>query len=229
MNEDLQNMPIISSLQYIFKNADYTNGIFKLRGNLASKGFIDLENPKNIFIFILDNINNEIGGGFNPNQSNSSFLSKHSNNKNKLYEDFVNQIFTPLNHTFISNNFFGIREVISKCNTCKYENYNLDIFRFLEFSVEEVQKFLVNKLPDYIQGEKSNPKRFLEINYNNVKIVHRVVEKVNVNGEIRYFTKGDINKEYDPGYRTKKDIIGIKKLKIKYVGIPTLWLHELFN
>jgi len=66
-------------------------------------------------------------------------------------------------------------------------------------------------------------------NYNNVKIVHRVVEKVNVNGEIRYFTKGDINKEYDPGYRTKKDIIGIKKLKIKYVGIPTLWLHELFN
>jgi hypothetical protein len=169
MNEGLQNMPIISSLQYIFKNADYTNGIFKLRGNLASKGFIDLENPKNIFIFILDNINNEIGGGFNPNQSNSSFLSKHSNNKNKLYEDFVNQIFTPLNHTFISNNFFGIREVISKCNTCKYENYNLDIFRFLEFSVEEVQKFLVNKLPDYIQGEKSNPKRFLEISNNNAK------------------------------------------------------------
>ena len=171
MNEDPKIMPIISSLKYIFQNADYTNGINKLRENLnrASKEIVNLEKPKNIFIFILDNINNEIGGGFNPNQSNSSFLSKKSNNKNNLYEDFVNQIFNPLNTTFISKNFFGIREVITKCNTCRYENYNLDIFRFLEFSVEEVQTFLVNKLPDYIQGEKSNAQRFLEINNNNAK------------------------------------------------------------
>ena len=62
-----------------------------------------------------------------------------------------------------------------------------------------------------------------------LKIVHRVVEKLNFNGEIRYYTKGDINEEVDPGYRVKDDIIGIKKIKIKYVGIPTLWLHELFN
>ena len=66
-------------------------------------------------------------------------------------------------------------------------------------------------------------------NYKDVKIVHRVMDKINVNGEIRYYTKGDINKGYDPDYRTKKDIIGVKKVKIKYVGIPTLWLHELFN
>ena len=171
INEDPKIMPIISSLKYIFQNADYTNGINKLRENLnrASKEIVNLEKPKNIFIFILDNINNEIGGGFNPNQSNSSFLSKKSNNKNNLYEDFVNQIFNPINTTFISKNFFGIREVITKCNTCRYENYNLDIFRFLEFSVEEVQKFLVDKLPDYIQGEKSNAQRFLEINNNNAK------------------------------------------------------------
>ena len=65
--------------------------------------------------------------------------------------------------------------------------------------------------------------------YKDVKIVHRVVKKTNVNGEVRYYTKGDYNKDVDPEYRTSKDIIGIKKIKIKYVGIPTLWIHDLFN
>jgi signal peptidase I len=65
--------------------------------------------------------------------------------------------------------------------------------------------------------------------YDDIKLVHRVVDIVNVNGELRYYTKGDVNKDNDPGYRTKENIIGIEKLKIKYIGIPTLWLHELFN
>lgn len=65
--------------------------------------------------------------------------------------------------------------------------------------------------------------------YEEVKIVHRVVEKINVNGEIRYYTKGDLNKNNDPGYRTKDDIIGVEKINIKYVGIPSLWLNELFS
>ena len=66
-------------------------------------------------------------------------------------------------------------------------------------------------------------------NYKDVKLVHRVVEVENVNGEVRYYTKGDINKENDPDYRLKKDIIGVSKLRVRYVGIPTLWLHELFS
>ena len=33
----------------------------------------------------------------------------------------------------------------------------------------------------------------------------------------------------DPGYRIKEDIIGISRINIKYVGIPTLWLNDLFN
>lgn len=66
-------------------------------------------------------------------------------------------------------------------------------------------------------------------NYDDLRLVHRVVDIINVNGEVRYYTKGDINADNDPGYRTKEDIIGTKKLKIKYIGIPTLWLHELFK
>ena len=59
--------------------------------------------------------------------------------------------------------------------------------------------------------------------------IHRVVEIKNINGEVRYFTKGDANKSYDGGYRTEADINGLVKLKIKYIGWPTLWLRRLFN
>ena len=51
----------------------------------------------------------------------------------------------------------------------------------------------------------------------------------NVNGEYRYFTKGDANKEIDPGYVTKKDIVGVTKFKIKYLGYPTLWVQDIFS
>ena len=65
--------------------------------------------------------------------------------------------------------------------------------------------------------------------YNDLKMIHRVVDIRNVNGEIQYYTKGDKNISVDSDYRTKKDIIGISKVRIRYLGIPTLWVHSLFN
>ena len=59
-------------------------------------------------------------------------------------------------------------------------------------------------------------------NYNNVSTIHRVVEIKNVNGEYRYYTKGDANKNSDDGYSTIDDINGIVRLRVKYVGYPTL-------
>ena len=62
-----------------------------------------------------------------------------------------------------------------------------------------------------------------------IKTVHRIVKMENVNGEYRYFTKGDKNKEIDNGYRVKKDIVGVTIFKIKYIGYPTLWLRDIFE
>jgi signal peptidase len=64
---------------------------------------------------------------------------------------------------------------------------------------------------------------------NDVKTIHRVINIVNSNGEIRYFTKGDANIEADEGYITSKDIIGISKIKLKYVGYPSIWLRDIFK
>ena len=65
--------------------------------------------------------------------------------------------------------------------------------------------------------------------YENVKAVHRVIKIVNVNGVNRYYTKGDANKEQDEGYITNKEIYGLVKLNIKYLGYPTLFVKELFE
>ena len=65
--------------------------------------------------------------------------------------------------------------------------------------------------------------------YNNIKVVHRVIKIINVNGVNRYYTKGDANKEQDDGYITEKDINGLVKVKIKYIGYPTLRIRKLFE
>ena len=66
-------------------------------------------------------------------------------------------------------------------------------------------------------------------NKDNALIVHRIVEINNINGEIRYYTKGDANDSVDSGYITDAQIVGIIKLKIKYMGYPSLWVRSLFT
>lgn len=65
--------------------------------------------------------------------------------------------------------------------------------------------------------------------YNGVQTVHRVFEIKNVNGVYRYYTKGDANKNMDDGYVTEDKIYALVKLKVKYIGYPTLWVRELFS
>ena len=66
-------------------------------------------------------------------------------------------------------------------------------------------------------------------NHDDNRIIHRVVDIKKINGQYRYFTKGDANESRDSGYITDTDVLGIVNLKIKYVGYPTLWLRSLFE
>ena len=61
------------------------------------------------------------------------------------------------------------------------------------------------------------------------KIIHRVIKIENIEGERRYYTKGDANETPDSGYRTEADIVGLTDVKIPYIGYPTLWLREIIS
>ena len=61
------------------------------------------------------------------------------------------------------------------------------------------------------------------------QIIHRVVAIQRINGQNRYYTKGDANKDLDYGYVTDGEVVGVVQLKIVYIGHPSLWLRELFD
>ena len=63
----------------------------------------------------------------------------------------------------------------------------------------------------------------------NSRIVHRVVDIKIINGNSRYYTKGDVNENLDVGYITDSEIVGLVNLKLPYLGYPTLWVRNLFK
>ncbi len=71
--------------------------------------------------------------------------------------------------------------------------------------------------------------QILVFNINKSNTVHRVVKIENVDGQTRIYTKGDANEGMDSGYITTDDVIGVLKLKIKYLGYPTILARELFR
>lgn len=59
--------------------------------------------------------------------------------------------------------------------------------------------------------------------------IHRVVKIESIDGQVRYYTKGDANDSNDTGYITRENMIGLTDLTIKYIGYPTLWVREIFS
>ena len=88
-----QFMPIISSLKYIFQTNDYNNGLSNLKVNLnrALNQIMCLDEPKDVFNFIIERITDEIGG-FNSNQNNSLIQYNNSTNKDSIYKEFLIRI-----------------------------------------------------------------------------------------------------------------------------------------
>ena len=87
---------------------------------------------------------------------------------------------------------------------------------------------------DAVIFEKYNSQNIKEgqviiFDYNGIKTIHRVEEIKKVNNINRYYTKGDANKNRDEGYITDEKVYGLVKLKVKYIGYPTLWIRKLFS
>lgn len=78
-------------------------------------------------------------------------------------------------------------------------------------------------------GQRISEGQVIVFLQNDNKIVHRVVEIKTIQGETRYYTKGDANEEIDVGYRVEEDLFGVTDLKVAYLGYPTLWIRDLLS
>ena len=60
-------------------------------------------------------------------------------------------------------------------------------------------------------------------------VIHRVVKIMDINDEMRLYTKGDNNMQGDPGYVTKEDYKGQVVCRIRGIGLPTIWVNDFFK
>lgn len=85
---------------------------------------------------------------------------------------------------------------------------------------------LVEKITNYdtlVEGQ------VLVFKKENKTIIHRIVDINRENDIISIKTKGDNNNSEDKWIVNDKDIIGIAKWKIPYIGYPTIWLNRLLG
>ena len=92
------------------------------------------------------------------------------------------------------------------------------------------------KKGDAVVIQKISEEEFLRLEEGNIIafkqdgriIVHRINKITLQQDSIKIITKGDANKEEDNYEITYDNLEGIINLKIPYIGLPTIWVKELF-
>ena len=79
------------------------------------------------------------------------------------------------------------------------------------------------------EARKIKKSDVLVYNHDNKIIVHRVIKKSNNGETISFKTKGDYNNAKDSWTVKQEDVIGIVKIRIRWIGMPTVALNELLN
>ena len=65
--------------------------------------------------------------------------------------------------------------------------------------------------------------------HNNVTIVHRMNDKLVIDDEYYFYTKGDANEDIDNYVVYPEYLLGKVKFKLPYIGMPTVWLNKMFQ
>lgn len=81
---------------------------------------------------------------------------------------------------------------------------------------------------DY-RGDELEVDDIIVFREDNKDVIHRIIDIKRIDGENRYYTKGDYNENKDSGYRTDDLVEGIYLFRIPYIGWPNIWFRRLFN
>ena len=66
-------------------------------------------------------------------------------------------------------------------------------------------------------------------NYHGIVVVHRLHDIVVIKGDYYFYTKGDANESVDNYIIYPDMILGNVNYKIPYIGLPTVWLNNIFG
>ena len=79
------------------------------------------------------------------------------------------------------------------------------------------------------EKKKLKKGEILVFTYDNKIISHRITRVIEREGQMYYTTKGDNNDQEDNAVVKGDNVIGKVLHRIKYVGLPSIWLSELFD
>ncbi len=106
-------------------------------------------------------------------------------------------------------------------------------FRFYAIAVASGSMHPHIDIGDVVVIDQKTDKHKIELGsviafeYNGKIIVHRLVNVADYQNERLFYTKGDSNEEMDSWSISEEDILGEVKWKIKWIGLPTVWINEL--
>ncbi len=110
---------------------------------------------------------------------------------------------------------FKYEPIVILSNSMKPIFERADIIIYEKADIEKLSNLSINTIIIYKLDDKY--------------IAHRIVAKVKEEGNIKYKTKGDRNNLEDNELVEVTQIKGIYKFHIKYIGMPSILLYELFN
>lgn len=87
---------------------------------------------------------------------------------------------------------------------------------------------------DVIIARRTNSKEIKQIKkgeilvfrYDKKIVSHRVYKIITRNNKLYFRTKGDNNDQVDDNLAKESDVIGTVSFRIKYIGLPSIWLRE---
>lgn len=112
--------------------------------------------------------------------------------------------------------------------------FAVGVFPILPKAVATASMYPKIKIGDVVIIKKCDPKEIkigdvIEYQIENQAIIHRVVNKEIENNEISFTTKGDNNKSEDANLVKEKQIVGKVIFKVDYIGLPSIWLHNIMK
>ena len=105
---------------------------------------IQANDSKDLINFLLERIHKELNEASNQQNINYVITQVDQLDEKKMFTLFLNE-FKNKYHSIISDLFYGIMETKSKCLGCGYIKYNFQVYSFLEFPLEQVNKYCLSK------------------------------------------------------------------------------------
>ena len=113
---------------------------------------------KDFVYFIIMTLHEELNRAEKINNKNASNLLINQSDRNLVFKNFVIN-FKNENMSLISDLFYAVNENITECCNCGNKKYNFQIYFFLNFPLEQVRKFKIQRQVE--QFSKANQNMFM--------------------------------------------------------------------